>query len=139
MGGYSFIDHTGDIGVRIYGETLEELFRQGAMAMFEIISGDLESIRPEIRRDIHVRGDDMESLLVSWLSELNYLFSVEGELYSLFEIHSAGEGVVNGTAWGEKVDPARHPIKTEIKAVTYHGIYIKRVDDMWEAQVIFDV
>jgi SHS2 domain-containing protein len=139
MGGYSFIDHTGDVGVKIYGETLEELFRQGAMAMFEVISGDLSRIRGEIGRDIHVEGEDMERLLVSWLSELNYLFNVEGELYSAFDVHRVGDGFVDAKVWGERIDPERHSIRTEIKAVTYHGIYVKRVGDIWEAQIIFDV
>jgi SHS2 domain-containing protein len=46
---------------------------------------------------------------------------------------------VTAIAHGEKIDPGRHEIKTEIKAVTYHGLYLRQTERGWEAQVIFDV
>jgi len=35
--------------------------------------------------------------------------------------------------------PDRHLIKTEIKAVTYHQIYVKSGPSGWEAGIIFDI
>jgi len=40
---------------------------------------------------------------------------------------------------GEPIDPARHPIVREIKAVTYHGLAVDRVAGGFSAQVVFDV
>jgi SHS2 domain-containing protein len=36
-------------------------------------------------------------------------------------------------------DPARHTIFTEIKAVTFHDLQLKRDDRGWKAQIIFDL
>jgi SHS2 domain-containing protein len=37
------------------------------------------------------------------------------------------------------MDPARHEIKTGIKAVTYHQLYVRKRAGIWEAQVILDI
>jgi SHS2 domain-containing protein len=60
-------------------------------------------------------------------------------LFNEFAIDSISTTSVRATARGEKIDPARHVIQTEIKAVTYHGLYVREVENGWEAQVIFDV
>jgi SHS2 domain-containing protein len=40
---------------------------------------------------------------------------------------------------GERFDPSKHRINTEIKAVTYHQVTVKKTPDMWVGRVIFDV
>jgi SHS2 domain-containing protein len=40
---------------------------------------------------------------------------------------------------GEPIDLARHPIYTEIKAVTYHALGVEQRDGRWMATVIFDL
>jgi SHS2 domain-containing protein len=39
----------------------------------------------------------------------------------------------------KRYDPQRHPIDTEIKAVTYHQLRIEQREARWEARVIFDL
>ncbi len=46
---------------------------------------------------------------------------------------------MEGWAEGEPVDPARHAIHTEIKAVTYHRLAVRRTAARWETRVIFDL
>jgi len=46
---------------------------------------------------------------------------------------------VEAIARGEVLDPARHEIKTGIKAVTYHQLYVEESEGGWETQVIFDI
>ena len=40
---------------------------------------------------------------------------------------------------GETIDPERHEIYTEIKAVTYHGLRIEQKGSRWYAEILFDV
>jgi len=47
--------------------------------------------------------------------------------------------VLNGTIWGDILDPTRHQIGTEIKAVTYHGLRVEQHADGWLAEVILDL
>ena len=74
-----------------------------------------------------------------WLSELNYLFFTQREIYKRFRIETITDDRIKARAFGEQIDLDRHEIYTEVKAVTYHQLYIKEIQNGWEAQVIFDL
>ncbi|MDZ7294279.1 MAG: archease [candidate division KSB1 bacterium] len=133
-----FIEHTGDIGVRVRAPELKELFVRAAQATFQIICPQCK-VEPAVERAISVAGGDLEELLVNWLSELNYWFCTEQELYGHFCISSLDKSSLHATVRGEKVDLQRHKLRTEIKAVTYHKLYVRQAEHGWEAQVIFDI
>jgi len=40
---------------------------------------------------------------------------------------------------GEPLDPARHEVRTEVKAVTYHALAVARRDGGWAGRVILDL
>ncbi|NIR49285.1 archease [candidate division KSB1 bacterium] len=135
---FEHIDHTADVGIKVYGSELSDLFTHAALGLFDIIA-NLEKVSPNLDRSITVEADDREALLVRWLSELNYLFFTEREIYKEFEITEIAETRLVAIVRGEKLDYERHEIYTEVKAVTYHRLYIKETECGWEAQVIFDL
>jgi SHS2 domain-containing protein len=132
------IDHTADVGYRLYAPTLAELFAIAGRALFDAIT-DLDSIQPQFERKIKVEAGDIEALLVAWLAELNFHCITDFELYGEFDIEAISPNLVSAIVRGEKIDPERHIIQTEIKAVTYHELFVREVEGGWEAQVIFDV
>ena len=132
------IEHTADVGYKLFAPTAAELFEVAGRALFSTIT-NLDSIKADFSKSISVAADDQESLLVAWLSELNYRFLVEHELFSEFIINSLTPNSIEAVVRGEKIDQTKHDIFTEIKAVTYHGIYIRQSAEGWEAQIIFDV
>ena len=136
--GYEFLDHTGDLGIRVWAANVEEIFQEAARALFDIIT-DLDKVEVRITREITVQGLGRDELLVAWLSELLYLHEVEGLLFCDFALIEIDERNVKGVAKGEKYHEGRHAIKTSIKAVTYHQLEIKEKDGLWQAQVIFDI
>ena len=136
--GYEFLDHTGDLGIRVWAANVEEIFQEAARALFDIIT-DLDKVEVRITREVTVQGPGRDELLVTWLSELLYLHEVEGLLFCDFELTEIGERGAKGMAMGEEFDEGRHAIKTSIKAVTYHQLEIKEKDGLWQAQVIFDI
>jgi len=136
--GYDFLDHTGDVGIRVRADDLKGLFCEAAKALFDIIT-DLEQVRVNLERTVAVEGTGREELLVAWLNELLYLHDVEGLLFRDFSISSIEPRSLKGVARGEKFHERRHIIKTGIKAVTYHQLEIKEVDGCWQTQMIFDV
>ena len=73
---YETIDHTADIGIRTSGRTLDEAFGNAAFAMFDILS-DIRLVGKMESRDIWLEANDLEQLLVDWLSELLYMSEVE--------------------------------------------------------------
>ena len=135
---YEFIEHTADLGFKAYGATLEELFGHSAEAFFEALVA-LDSVKETIERSIEVEADALDNLMVSWLAELLYLFDTERLLFKTFHVKRIKDNHLEANVRGEVLDPARHEIKTGIKAVTYHGLYVKEREGGWEARVILDI
>jgi SHS2 domain-containing protein len=135
---YEYIEHTGDLGFKAYGSTREALFSHAAMAFFEALVC-LETVQEKEERPIKVEAAALDDLMVCWLSELLFLFDTETLLLKRFEITHMKDCTLKATVSGELMDPARHEIKTGIKAVTYHQLYVRKRAGIWEAQVILDI
>ena len=133
-----FVNHTGDAGILVQAPDLQELFGRAAWGMFSLIT-DMDAIRHLDIIGIEVEASDLSALMVKWLSELNYQHVTEHRLFGKFEIIEINEESLVAVVRGEKLDPGRHQIFTEIKAVTFHGMRLKRDDEGWEAQIIFDL
>jgi len=135
---YETFDHTADVGIRVFGRTMEEVFINAAYALFDQWT-DLRKVREKISQEISVQGADREDLLIRWLGELLFLCESRGYLFKEFTIRRLDSTSLKAVARGEIFDPSRHRFKTEIKAVTYHQVEIKEVDGKWEGRVIFDI
>jgi len=135
---YEPLSHTGDLGMLVYGRDLPELFAHAAWAMFDLMS-DATTIRPQHTVTISVSAADLEDLLVRWLGELLYLYDTQRFLCCTFTFTLLEPTHLIATVAGETLDPSRHPIDTEIKAVTYHQIAVEQVGEHWQARVIFDL
>jgi SHS2 domain-containing protein len=135
---YRHIEHTADVGLLVNGVNLHELFENAAEGLFDIIA-DVSRLRPLVEQTVHVESTDREALLVTWLSELNYRFLTEKLLYCRFAIESLSETDLRATVYAEPLDLEKHEIFTEVKAVTYHQLFIKESNDGWQAQIIFDL
>ena len=136
--GYEFLDHTGDLGIKVWAADIKGLFQEAARALFDIIT-DLEKIQVRENRKVTVEASALDELLVAWLGELLYLYEVEGLLFCDFALTEIDERSVKGVAMGEAFHEGRHIIKTSIKAVTYHQLEVQEHDGRWQAQVIFDI
>jgi SHS2 domain-containing protein len=82
-----------------------------------------------------VEGDDSESLLVAWLSELLYLREVKREAYARFTVRFPAAGRLEGSAEGCLYTSITRPVK----AVTYHGLKIEQAGQRYQTTIIFDV
>jgi SHS2 domain-containing protein len=135
---FEILDHTADIGIIVYGENLKALFENAGEAFFHLIT-DLKKVRRRIERRIEIRGESLDRLMVDWLSELLYLHDVENLLFKGFKVESVGENGLKAIAKGEPFQEGVHVIKTEVKAVTYHQIEVRKKNGNWRAQIIFDL
>ncbi|RLD12480.1 archease [candidate division KSB1 bacterium] len=134
---FEVFEHTADVGLRLARATLAELFRDAAFAMFCIMAPGCE-LKSRLVKHIRVQADDLEELLVSWLSELNFLFQTE--LFAPAEVNlKIDNNDLFATVAGEIIDPLQHRIELEIKAITYHKILVANKNGLWRAQVIFDI
>ncbi|HET8686193.1 MAG TPA: archease [Methanosarcina sp.] len=139
---YEYLEHTADIKFQAYGKTLEEVFENAALAMFNVII-NTEEVSGETAREVFLKSPDLESLLVDWLSELLYIFEVDEIVFRKFRVEKIKEGEgeysITGQAVGEKYYPESHPFETEIKAVTYNQLEIAKTAEGWKAQIVVDI
>jgi len=135
---YRFLAHTADVGLRIRGESLEELFANAARALTATMV-DRRRLRRRLSREITVEAPDQEALLVAWLNHLLYLYDVDGFLGRDFTLTQLTPERLTARAVGDIYDPTRHIAKTAVKAATYHHLDITRVPGGWQATVILDL
>ena len=126
---FEFEDHIADVVVVAYGDSLEEAFENAALALFEVMT-DITTVEPRREDVFEVEGFDELSLLYSWIETFIVAFDVDLKLYSTFKIEKIEkikDGFkLRGKAWGETFNSAKHPSRSEVKAVTYHEMEILR-------------
>jgi len=135
---YELLDHTADLGIEVSAATVEGLFEEAALAMFDLLT-DLSRVDPKVARRIDVAGVDREDLLVGWLGELLSICGAENLLFGRFRVEALGDRRLSATAEGEPFDASRHVIKRELKAVTHHAARVREDQRGVRGQVIFDV
>ena len=134
---YREIEHTADVGVELTAPDLPSAFERAAAAMFDLVC-DLDSIGDSWRGAVRVSGLDLQNLMVRWLAELLFLSESEGVLLSQFTVERLDGLALEASVAGERFDRARHAVRVEIKAPTYHGLRIDQADGGWLVRVIFD-
>ena len=143
---FEILPHTADIKIRIYGKTLEELFCNALIGMFQSIGPRIQGCKvknervicdnlPE-RHKVEVESPDIEALLVDFLSEALYLSDVHDEAYLGAEVEDISKTHVSATLHGIKVQGFE---VVEIKAVTYHEMEVKNIDGIWQTNIVFDI
>ena len=58
---YTLIDHTADLGIRVFGKTLEELFINAGFALFDLLVGNLSQADKKTR-NLSLSGVDWPDL-----------------------------------------------------------------------------
>ena len=138
MKNYELIDHTADVAIKAYGKTLSEAFENAAKGMFDIITNNSE-IENIGQYDIQLQADNLEQLLVDWLSELLFLNSANNIVFGFFKVElDEKNSKLSAKVFGEKFDISKHKIGTEIKAVTYHMLEVNKKKPIF-VQVLFDI
>jgi SHS2 domain-containing protein len=135
---YQIINHTADLGIIVKGPDVDSLFIHAARAMTDLmVRGDLGE--KAFLRDIAIEAADLPDLMVRWLGEILYLFDADQLIVDSIEIKSLRPNKLEATLAFASFKPKHHKVLREIKAVTYHQISVCKVNDEWEARVIFDI
>jgi SHS2 domain-containing protein len=135
---YEVFEHTADLGLRIRADDLNGLFADAARGLFSVMVAGVEAVKAIEEVRIKVQADDLEQLLHDWLAELLYTFSVRRLILTEFSVQIDGLKLT-AVARGEPIDPLRHQLDAEVKAITWHGLNIERTPAGWLAEVIVDI
>ena len=130
---FIFLEHTADIKFKAFGETLNELFENVAIAVSNYLSRG-EKVKASKGKVINVNGDDYESLLYNFIDEILYLLDAEHFLTAKADIIIRGFNL-KAELYGD--DSSNYQID-HIKAATYSEMYVKK-KDFWEAPAVLDV
>ena len=134
---FEYFEVTADIGFKAYGENLNEAFENAGLAIFNIIS-NTDDIAPSREISFDVASEDEVSLLYDYLEELLFYHEVEFMLFSEFHVEIDESLNLKATIKGEGIDWDKHERKTEIKAITFHEMDVKRTNPV-ELQAIVDL
>jgi SHS2 domain-containing protein len=135
---FETFEHTADLGLRIRAENLNSLFAEAGRALYSVIVENPQEIRAVEEIPFTIKGNEAEELLHDWLTELLFTFHVHRRVLAKFDVNIQSSGLT-AIVQGEKIDPVRHEINLEIKAITWHGLKIVQTPDGWMAEVIVDI
>jgi len=135
---YEILEHPADVGLKVYGRDLPELFANGARGLVELALELQPDAAAAERLPLRASGADREDLFVNWLSEVLYHIDAEGWALRDFEVRRVAEQEVEGEGIGQQ-SSLSVPRRVAVKAVTYHQIAVRQTAEGWEAVVYFDI
>jgi len=141
---YEFVDEltVADLAFRAWGHDVEETFVAAADAVMNAMVEDLEAIQPQDTRILNIEHEALDLLLFNFLQELVYYKDAEQLLLRVQRLSIADDRqpyTLQATAVGERIDPNRHRMRVDVKAVTLHHFALTQTEVGWGATVILDI
>lgn len=138
---YEYLPHTADVKFRAYGKTLEEAFANAATAMFNVMV-DTSEVKAKATKKIAAEGNDLESLLQSFLEQFIILLDTDNFFLSkikeiLIKKSGGGYSLTAVAAWDEAKN--YETIGPQVKACTYNSMFVKQEGKQWVVQVVVDI
>jgi len=133
---------TADVAFEAWGATPEETFLAAADATLNTMVEEIGTVAPRERRVFSLAADSLDLLLFELLQELVYHKDAERLLLRVrdIRIEEAGSGYrLRAEAIGETIDPGRHSLLADVKAVTLHRLAVEKTTNGWRAVVVLDV
>lgn len=136
--GHRLLEHTADIAVELWADSLEHLFEQAALCTVELVaqSTSVRSLCPQTSQTLSLHGADTEELIVKWINEILWLAIGEG-FFVISSVVTFSNHSLCATVYG--VENRFDLVKTEIKSATYHDLFILESNANYTARVILDV
>jgi SHS2 domain-containing protein len=135
---YDTFEHTADLGLRVTAADLPTLFAEAGTGLASMIVANLDAVRLVEQQTIDLQGTERDYLVFDWLSELLYLYETQHLVLRAFEVQLTDSGL-SAVARGEKLDPDRHVLDHEVKAITYHQLKLEQTNGGWLLEVIVDI
>jgi SHS2 domain-containing protein len=141
---YRYLENiaSADAAFEATGKTPEELFTACADALMHVMVENLESIIPERSLEISHDEESLEMLLFGLLEELVYYKDAEQLLLQVKKIHvtaGAEHFKLEALLSGEKINPEKHHLLVDVKAVTLHRFKVVKKNGVWKATVVVDI
>jgi SHS2 domain-containing protein len=141
---YRYLSDTAiaDAAFEASGRTPEEVFRAAGDALMNLMVENIDSIGRKKNSTIAVDDFDMDMLLFKFLDELIFNKDAHALLLRIESIIIAkreGRFLATADAWGEKIDPGKHHLNVDVKAVTLYDFALTQTGNTWTAHVHVDI
>jgi SHS2 domain-containing protein len=133
---FELLEHTADIGLRVRGQTIQQVFENAIQGLLEILGAHGVRRGRGHRVVVPLDAGDPGGTLVDLLNEVIYLIDRDHARIAEVEVASNGPSVVAHLDWAPSTEPLPG---TELKAATYHQLTVEQTDAGYEATVFFDV
>jgi SHS2 domain-containing protein len=131
-----------DVAFEAWGQTAEEMLVSACDATMNAMVENPESVLAGEYRGFQIDDAEMDLLLLQVLQELIFYKDAESLLLRVQALqlrqHAKGWTAIVETC-GEFIDPARHNLIVDVKAVTLHRLQVTHASDCWRATVVLDV
>lgn len=134
--GHEYVDHTADVGIHAWGDTLEEAYAEAALALVAYM---VETERAEAlgAARLVVEGETRERLLFRLLDEVLDLLQSKLTVITRAEVRFEGPDRLIADVEGEAWSQEKHGHIHEVKAITFHDLHVTL--DPPDVRVILDI
>jgi SHS2 domain-containing protein len=89
--------------------------------------------------ELSLEGDDAEDLLVHWLNTVLLQAELERAVWSRVEVRRLTPRSIDASLAGQRLDPARHERRREVKAVSFHDLSLTLEPGNCRCRIILDI
>ncbi|OGF18192.1 MAG: hypothetical protein A2W00_09980 [Candidatus Eisenbacteria bacterium RBG_16_71_46] len=136
--GHRTFDHTGDLGLEVWADTPERLYARAAEAVLAQ-TAEVGDDPPAERARIAIEGDDPADLLVAWLNRALLEAELRRAVWNRARVTALGPREVRGVLEGPRLDPRRHVLLREVKAVSYHDLELALEPGACRCRLVLDL
>ncbi len=131
---------TADVGLTVTGESAEQIFIEAAYGLMAIVS-ERDNINKIKSIKIIIEEENLEDLLYHWLSDIIYHKDTDYFLINDISLEIEINNIYKLTAelYGDTIDPERHILKADVKALTYYKFKIEKRETGWFSEMVFDL
>jgi len=139
---YKYLEHEADVGIEAEGKTVEDMFEEGAKALFGVMA-DIKQIKPLKKTTIKCKAPQIDLLFIEWLNMLLAEKDIKEIIFSNFKIKKIKKQkedyVLEAIASGEKINLKKQNLKIEVKAATYSGLKYSKIKNKHKIICVLDV
>jgi len=133
---FDFLEHTADLVIRVWGQSLAELFCHSAEGLAKALGFSNKDATNQIVEIIEISAPNVEILLVDFLNEILTKTQINRIVYPKIEIIELNDKKIKAKIYGQLIKR----LKKDIKAATYHGVKIKKNKKVgYTVDLLFDI
>jgi len=142
--GYRYLEEvaTADVAFEATGADLEEVFRNSAEATVRVMVEEPDRVERKKKVEVSLANEEADLLLFDFLNEFVYYKDAKKLLLRVEELRITEGGAgysLEAVLSGEELDPARHPLGADVKAVTLHMFSLEKTREGWRATAVLDI